>query len=147
VARAMAIPETHVARARILVVDDDEKTRTALARWLGNDYDVVTARDGVEGLEIATTHLPAPDLILADVWMPRLDGVEMVSRMKNNPSLHRVPVIFLTGQTSASSVIAGIHAGARAYLTKPIDLDVLDRKVRSALASHDPGSRERGAPS
>jgi len=65
--------------------------------------------------------------------MPRLDGVSMVRAMKATESLRRVPVIFLTGQTSLSSVVAGIAAGARAYLPKPIDLDVLDRKLRSAL--------------
>ncbi len=120
-------------RARILVVEDDSSTRTALAGWLGHDYEVLTAADGLEGLQIATTHQPPPDLILADVWMPRLDGVGMVSRIKAIEALRSIPVIFLTGQTSPTSVIAGISAGARAYLPKPIDLDVLDRKVKSAL--------------
>ncbi len=124
-----------MTRARILVVEDEENTRLALARWLSYEYDVVTASDGVEGLRIATMQ-QAPDLVLADVWMPHLDGVSMVRRMKGVESLRRVPVIFLTGQTSPPSVIAGIAAGARAYLTKPIDLDVLDRKLRSALGSH-----------
>lgn len=123
------------ARPRILIVEDDANTRSALARWLGYDYDVVTASDGLEGLEIATMQQPAPDLILTDVWMPRLDGVEMVTRIKRVDALRRIPAIFLTGQTSAVSVMAGLSAGARAYLPKPIDLEVLDRKVRSALAS------------
>lgn len=120
-------------RARILVVEDDPSTRTALAQWLSHDYDVAVARDGLEGLEIATAQQPPPDLILADVWMPRVDGVEMVTRIKQIDALRRVPVIFLTGQTSPQSMIAGISAGARAYIPKPVDLDVLDRKVRSAL--------------
>jgi len=118
-------------RARILVVDDDDTTRTALEHWLAYEYDVVAAADGIEGLELATTR--APDVIVTDVWMPRLDGVSMVRRMKEIEGLRRVPVIFLTGQTSPASFVAGISAGARAYLPKPIDLDVLDRKVRSAL--------------
>ncbi len=123
------------ARPRILIVEDDANTRKALVGWLAQDYDVVAAADGVEGLEIATTQQPPPDLILADVWMPRLDGVEMVKRIKRVESLRRIPAIFLTGQTSPVSVMAGLSAGARAYLPKPIDLEVLDRKVRSALGS------------
>lgn len=123
------------ARARILVVDDDANTRTALTRWLEHEYDVITASDGVEGLEIATTQDPPPDLILADVWMPRVDGIQMVARIKRIESLRRIPAIFLTGQTSPVSMMAGLSAGARAYLPKPIDLEVLDRKVRSALRS------------
>jgi len=121
------------ARARILIVEDDANTRTALARWLEHDYDVTTACDGLEGLEIATTQSPPPDLILTDVWMPRVDGVEMVTRIKRIESLRKIPAIFLTGQTSPVSMMAGLSAGARAYLPKPIDLEVLDRKVRSAL--------------
>jgi DNA-binding response OmpR family regulator len=121
------------SRPRILLVEDDVPALAALARWLEYEYDVVTARDGLEGLEIATTREPAPDLIITDMWMPRLDGVEMVSRIKAIQALHRIPVIFLTGQNSPKSVIAGISAGARAYLPKPVDLAVLDRKVKSAL--------------
>lgn len=119
-------------RPRILVVDDDENTRKALSHWLSHEYDVVSAKDGIEGLEAATA-AQGPHIILADVWMPRLDGVSMVMRIKAIDSLRRVPVIFLTGQTSVRSMMAGIGAGARAYLAKPIDLDVLDRKLRSAL--------------
>ncbi|HTQ45108.1 MAG TPA: response regulator transcription factor [Polyangiaceae bacterium] len=128
-----APPREKSARARILIVEDDANTRTALVRWLEHEYDVIAASDGLEGLEIATTQDPPPDLILADVWMPRVDGVEMVTRIKRIEALRRIPAIFLTGQTSPVSMMAGLSAGARAYLPKPIDLDVLDHKVRSAL--------------
>lgn len=123
------------ARARILLVEDEESTRTALAQWLRYEYEVVTAVDGLDALEIAVAMRPAPDVILTDVWMPRLDGVSMVKRLKEIESLRGVPVIFLTGQTSVQSVVAGIAAGARAYLPKPIELDALDRKLRSAIVS------------
>jgi DNA-binding response OmpR family regulator len=121
----------HGVRPRILVVEDEDGTRNALAGWLVHEYDVVVARDGCEGLDVASAQ--RPDIVLTDVWMPRLDGIEMVKQMKGIDSLRRVPVIFLTGQTSPRSMIDGIAAGARAYLPKPIDLDVLDRKLRSAL--------------
>ncbi len=131
--------QSRTPRPLVLVVEDDESTRSALVSWLRHEYDVIAARDGLEGLRMATTHQPRPDVILADVWMPLLDGVSMVRRLKEIDSLRRVPVIFLTGQTSPQSMVAGISAGARAYLPKPIDLDVLDRKLRSALRDHPPG--------
>ncbi len=118
---------------RILVVDDDEGTRVGLERWFAQDYEVVTAADGLEGLEAARRE-PHPEVIIADVWMPGLDGFEMVRRIKLEAALKGIPVIFLTGQTSVRSVLGGLAVGARAYLPKPIDLDVLDSKVRSALS-------------
>jgi DNA-binding response OmpR family regulator len=114
-----------------LVVDDEDATRHAIAILLSHDYDVIEATDGIEGLDAAIRE--RPNLIIADVWMPRADGVLMVRRIKQIDALRHVPVIFLTGQTSVRSVVAGISAGARAYLPKPIDPDVLERKVRSAL--------------
>jgi DNA-binding response OmpR family regulator len=138
--RGMTIERPPTMRARILVVEDEDGIRTALARWLGYEYEVATARDGVEGLA-AATQKPAPDVILTDVWMPRLDGVSMVTRIKAIHALRWVPVIFLTDHTAPRSVIAGIAAGARAYLPKPVDLDVLDRKVRSALRASASANR------
>jgi DNA-binding response OmpR family regulator len=124
---------THPARKRILVVDDESDALRALAILLSDEHDVITADDGLEGLEAALSD-PHPDLVITDVAMPGIDGVTMVRRMKQYDDLRRVPVIFLTGQSSVQCVVSGISAGARAYLIKPIDPDVLERKVRSALA-------------
>jgi CheY-like chemotaxis protein len=123
-------------RRRILIVDDDEGARTALAAWLGRDYEVVTAGDGIEGLERAAQM--APDIVIADVWMPRLDGVSMVNRMKRIESLRHVPVVFLSGQTEPVSIAAGFSAGGHSYLTKPIDLGLLEDELRLALGSQSP---------
>ena len=127
-------PGAEVARTRILVVDDDEGTRRAIAILLSGEHEVFTAADGIDGLQAAIQN--PPDLIIADVWMPRADGVVMVRRMKQIEAVRHVPVIFLTGQTSVQSMVAGISAGAWAYLPKPIDPDVLERKVRTALLRH-----------
>jgi PleD family two-component response regulator len=129
-------------RCRILIVDDDEGARTALAAWLGRDYEVVTAGDGIEGLERAAEM--APDIVIADVWMPRLDGVSMVNRMKRIDSLRDVPVVFLSGQTEPVSIAAGFSAGGHSYLTKPIDLGLLEDELRLALGSQSP--RPEGSP-
>jgi DNA-binding response OmpR family regulator len=127
-----SIPAAQIShRPRVLIVDDDDVTLHALGRWLGYEYDIVEAHDGIEALESAS--ITTPDVIITDVGMPRLDGIEMVRRMKKDNTLKHVPVIFLTANTTTESTVAGISAGARAYLAKPVDLDALDRKVRSAL--------------
>jgi CheY-like chemotaxis protein len=128
-------------RPCVLIVDDEDGTRTALAHWLSDDYVITTARDGVEGLERA--YARTPDAVISDVWMPRLDGIAMVTRMKRTVLLRTVPVLFLTGQTSSASVEAGLSTGAIAYLEKPIDLDVLDRALRTAL--EEAAARRSGA--
>ena len=124
-------PPPGTAKKRILVVDDQDATRSALAWLLGDVYEVTTAADGAEGLELAQAI--RPDLVVADVWMPKMNGVQMVELMKAIPKLHAVPVIFLTGQDSPMSVISGIVAGARNYLVKPIDPALLEEKIRRAL--------------
>jgi CheY-like chemotaxis protein len=120
------------ARRRLLVVDDEDATRSALARWFEHDYDVTVACDGEEGLVAATSLIP--DVIVTDVWMPNLDGVAMVHRIKENERLSRIPVVFLTGQTAPESVAAGFAVGAVSYLAKPVDLDLLNTEVLAALS-------------
>ncbi len=119
-------------RSRVLVVEDDDGTRTALAGWLGASYDVVTARDGEEGFALALAS--PPDVILTDLWMPRVDGMSMVTRLRRIESMGAIPVIFLTGQTATERVRTGISEVAFAYLPKPIDLEALEGALRAALA-------------
>lgn len=121
-------------RPRVLIVEDDDGTRTALAGWLTEKYEVITARDGQEGFSLATTS--APDLILTDLWMPRVDGMAMVRRLRRVEALHAVPVIFLTGQAERERDRLGISAVAVACLPKPIDLDTLEQALRKALPEY-----------
>jgi CheY-like chemotaxis protein len=118
-------------RWRILIVDDDDGARSAIARWLEHDYEVITACDGLDGLDRAVQ--ASPDIIIADVWMPKLDGVAMVDRMKRLDCLRETPVVFLTGQSEPASIAAGFSAGGHSYLTKPVDLDLLENEIRAAL--------------
>jgi CheY-like chemotaxis protein len=118
-------------RPRILVVEDDDGTRMALAGWLDGDYEVVTARDGHEGFTLA--HASPPDVIVTDLWMPRVDGMSMVNRLRRLESMRTIPVIFLTGQTASERDRSGISSAAMAYLPKPIDLETLERALRDAL--------------
>jgi PleD family two-component response regulator len=129
---ALTSSSSELAPRCILVVDDDEEMREAVGLVLTPRYRVRYAVDGIDGYEKAND-LPRPDLIIADVTMPRLDGVTMVQRIRATPALRRVPVIFFTGQTSVASIIAGLSVGTFAYLSKTSAPGVLEGKVRRAL--------------
>jgi CheY-like chemotaxis protein len=130
----MTLPPPSAAPPRklILVVDDDEGMRAAIHGMLSAKYSVTLAIDGVDGYEKANEQ-PPPDLIVADVAMPRIDGVAMVRRIRETEALSLVPVIFLTGQMSPANVLAGLPTGTFAYLSKPADPALLEMKVRRAL--------------
>ncbi len=119
-------------RKFILAVDDDEGMRAAIHGMLSLKYRVALAVDGIDGCEKAIAE-PRPDLIIADVAMPRLDGIAMVRRIWEKEAPRRVPVIFLTGQMSPACLLAGLPAGSFAYLPKPTDPAVLEMKVNRAL--------------
>jgi CheY-like chemotaxis protein len=120
-------------RLRILVVEDDEQTRLALARGLASEYDVLAVGDGVQGLEAAAA---APfDAIVTDMWMPEMDGVTMVERIRRMKAPAAVPVVFLTGETAPERVAAGFSAGGTSYLIKPVDLDLLGLELRCVLGA------------
>jgi DNA-binding response OmpR family regulator len=106
---------------------------------LAQDYEVLTAENGFKALELLTNLDRVPDVLLVDVWMPGLDGIELVRQIRTNPAWKRMPVIFLTGQTSVRTMVDGIASGARSYLVKPVDLDLLDRKLRGAVLARRAG--------
>ncbi len=124
---------------RILVVDDNATNIKIVQTRLANEgYDIVTAADGEEAL-VAVREL-IPDLILLDVMMPRLDGIEVCRRLRADATLPFTPIILLTAMTETKDVIAGLDAGADEYLTKPFDHGALVARVRSMLrikALHD----------
>ena len=117
-------------RKCILLVDDEADSSDILAQFLGAQYDVVVARDGLQGVEQAAKH--QPDLIISDVSMPVLGGLDMIRLIRVRQGL-KVPVIFVSGLGAPSDIIAGISAGARHYLTKPVDLQDLKKRVARAL--------------
>jgi len=117
-------------KKRILVVDDEADCSDILAQFLGVQYEVFVARDGLQGIELAGRH--RPDLIIADVGMPNLGGLDMVRVIRARHGL-KAPVIFVSGRGTPTDIIAGISAGARHYLTKPVDLQDLKRRVVRAL--------------
>jgi adenylate cyclase len=117
---------------RILIVDDNETNRDILATRLATQgYALSQAADGELALEAAAALLP--DLILLDVMMPKLDGIEVCRRLKADPALPFMPIILVTAKADTKDVIAGLEAGADEYLTKPIDQMALLARVKSVL--------------
>ena len=117
---------------RILVVDDNPMNVDILrARLAANGYDVETAADGEAAL--AAVRGRAPDLILLDVMMPKLDGVEVCRRLRADPSVPFVPIILVTAKADSKDVVTGLEAGADEYLTKPVDQAALVARVKSML--------------
>jgi class 3 adenylate cyclase len=123
----------------ILVVDDNEVNRDILTTRLGaHGYRLIQAADGEEALAVARAE--RPDLILLDVMMPKLDGIEVCRRLKGDSALPFMPIILVTAKADTKDIVAGLDAGADEYLTKPIDQGALVARVRSVLrlkALHD----------
>jgi serine phosphatase RsbU (regulator of sigma subunit) len=116
----------------ILIVEDNPASLDILkTRLLANKYDVITASDGEEGLNQTKIHLP--DLILLDIMMPKMDGLEVCRRIKSDTSLPFIPIILITAKTDAKDVIAGLDAGGDEYITKPVDHGSLVARVKSML--------------
>jgi DNA-binding response OmpR family regulator len=128
--------------ARILVADDNETNRDILAtRLAANGYEVLHAGDGEKVLVAMREH--RPDLILLDIMMPKLDGIEVCRRLKADPSLPFTPIILVTAKAESGDVVEGLDAGADEYLTKPVDQKALVARVKALLRikeSHDAGS-------
>jgi adenylate cyclase len=119
-------------RALILIADDNEANRDILARRLAaHSYDVVMAVDGEEAFACALAKLP--DLILLDIMMPKMDGLEVCRRLKADKALPFIPIILITARADTKDIVAGLDMGADEYLTKPVDQAALVARVRSIL--------------
>ncbi len=124
---------------RILVVDDNPANVEILQmRLAAQGYEIKTAIDGEAALTAVREH--QPDLILLDVMMPKLDGIEVCRRLRADPALPFVPIILVTAKADSKDVVAGLEAGGDEYLTKPVDQAALVSRVKSMLrikALHD----------
>jgi adenylate cyclase len=126
-------------RPRILVVDDfPDNVDILKMRLESQGYEVVTAANGVEALD--RTRELIPDLVLLDIMMPRMDGIETVKRLKADDTLPFIPVILVTAKSDTKDVVLGLENGGDDYLTKPVDHAALMARVRAMLrikALHD----------
>ena len=116
----------------ILIVDDNPTNVDILqARLAANDYEIITAADGEEGL--AKIREAQPDLILLDIMMPKMDGLEVCRHLRADTSLPFMPIILVTAKVESKDVVAGLEAGGDEYLTKPVDHAALVARVKSML--------------
>lgn len=116
---------------KILIVEDNKDLRTLLYARLKKDYHVFQAADGQEGLETALREIP--DMILSDIMMPRMDGIEMSKAIKGDIRTSHIPIIILSAKTGEESKLEGLKAGADDYLTKPFNQDILQVKIHNLI--------------
>jgi len=119
------------AAATILVAEDDPELCDAIARLLGDHYRVFTAPDGLSALRLAQQHLP--DLLVSDVGMPGMDGLDLTRRFRELPGNRLAPVLLLTAFGDLRNRLEGFDAGAVDYVIKPFEADELKARVRSQL--------------
>ncbi|HUS16933.1 MAG TPA: response regulator [Chloroflexia bacterium] len=118
----------------VLIVEDSDTNREMLATLLRrNGYRVTEARDGIEGIEVALSD--PPDLVLMDLFMPRLNGWEATRRLKQDPTLAHVPVIAVSAGASPADAQAALEAGCVEYITKPIALATFLRLIGQYLTA------------
>jgi len=116
---------------RILLVEDNDEFRQYLAEHLSKFYQIVEAADGKEGWQKAlATH---PQLVVSDVSMPEMNGVELSKKLKNDKRTRHIPVILLTALTGEEEQLKGLNAGANDYLTKPFNFQILHARISNLL--------------
>jgi DNA-binding response OmpR family regulator len=114
------------------LADDERDLVWALQHTLSDEgYEVFTAHDGVEALATARDH--RPDLVILDVVMPRLDGLQVCRRLRRDPTLAAVPVLFLTVRSAIEDRVSGLNEGGDDYLVKPFDLRELKARIEALL--------------
>lgn len=116
----------------ILILEDDENVRLPLVDLLeAENYKVIPAKDGKEGLEMAQTR--KPDLIVSDIMMPEMDGYEVFAALQKDPLTAIIPFIFLTARTDPADIREGLGLGADDFITKPFEQDDLLEAIRVRL--------------
>jgi signal transduction histidine kinase/DNA-binding response OmpR family regulator len=119
----------------ILIVEDNAELLSVLASMVDKYYTVLTAPDGKAGLEI--TEKNVPDLVVTDIFMPVMDGIELCNKIKKNPHTFHIPVILLTAIDSQESTIKSFDIGADDYMTKPINENILISRINNLIASRE----------
>ncbi len=124
-----SVNKTHLKK--LLIVDDNPDILDYIEINLGSEYNIVKATNGRKGLELA--HEEKPDIIVSDIMMPVMDGLEMCKMMKQSAELHQIPVILLTAKSLDVQKVEGIESGANMYITKPFDINYLKACVVNLL--------------
>ncbi|ARV14864.1 hybrid sensor histidine kinase/response regulator transcription factor [Polaribacter sp. SA4-12] len=117
--------------AKILIVEDNDELRSILVEAFGTFFQIFEASNGVEGIESASQNFP--DLILTDLIMPEMDGMEMSKKLKEDINLNHIPVFMLTVLQNSAQKLESIESGVSEYIEKPIDINLLLAKIINTL--------------
>ena len=120
-------------RPMLLIVEDNDDIREYIVSSFSNNYRIITATNGKEGLEQAQKHIP--DIIISDIMMPVMDGIELCKRVKEDICTSHIPVILLTAKDSIQDKEEGYESGADSYLTKPFSAKLLNSRIHNLLES------------
>lgn len=115
----------------ILIVDDEQETVEVLERYLESDFKIEKAYNGEDGLRKAQEILP--DLIILDLMMPRMNGLEMLTRLKRDKKLQHIKIIVFTAKAAEDDMLMAFDKGADVYLTKPVSLKMLRKRIDQLL--------------
>jgi signal transduction histidine kinase/DNA-binding response OmpR family regulator len=121
-------------QATILIVDDNPDLRQFISQYLSANYQILEAANGEQGFAFAVKHLP--DIIISDVTMPGMSGMELTEKLKAHPETTSIPVLLLSAQTTKRDVVAGFASGADDYLTKPFDTSELVMRINVLLKNY-----------
>ncbi len=127
--------EVYSDNKRILIVDDNLQIRQYVKQLFEGEYEVLDAENGDRGLEIVRKSIP--DLVISDIMMQGLSGIELCSRIKDDPALNHIPVILLTASSSAEVKLKGIECGAEDFISKPFEKEMLIARVAGILKNRN----------
>lgn len=116
---------------KILLVEDDEDLLNYSIRKLQDNYQILTARNGIEAIEKCEQNLP--NLIISDVLMPKMDGIQLCIKLKSDVKTSHIPVILFTALDGKKEILEGLEAGADDYIVKPFEFDILSKKIETLL--------------
>jgi signal transduction histidine kinase/ligand-binding sensor domain-containing protein/CheY-like chemotaxis protein len=125
-------PTAQDEKIRVLIIEDNPDMNQYMVDCLANDYIVLSAYDGSEGVELAINEVP--DLIISDIMMPILDGYQATQKIRTNPVTDHIPIILLTSRHDLESKLKGWHHQVDEYLTKPFNVDELRIRIKNLLA-------------
>jgi DNA-binding response OmpR family regulator/anti-sigma regulatory factor (Ser/Thr protein kinase) len=128
----------------VLIVEDNDDLRDFISDIFKNDFQIIIAKNGQEGLDVALRYLP--DIIISDVMMPLMNGLEMCTKLKQHEQTSHIPILLLTAKDSSESHLSGYQSGADDYIVKPFDSALLKLKVGNILSTRDAARKKFNFP-
>ncbi len=119
--------------SKIMVVEDNSKLRELIVHELSDSFDVIEAEDGLKAWEIIIREMP--ELIVSDVMMPGMDGLELLTRIRSNVKTSHIPVMLLTAKDGLPDKLQGFRSWVDHYITKPFEMNILMLKISNMLES------------